>query len=94
MNSLINAVDPEEVLRIHTEITVVGNLMGECINDFINLKISRKVFDERMASYADRIETARRDEDRLIASLNDYVNNLQKNDTQKAIVKPLKTRKK
>lgn len=70
-------VDPREFDRIHTELTVVGNMMGECVNEFINMKISRKTFDERMSTYADRIEATRRDEDRLLAAFGEIIQKIQ-----------------
>lgn len=70
-------VDPREFDRIHTELAVVGNMMGECVNEFVNMKISRKTFDERMSIYADRIETARRDEDRLLAAFGEIIQKIQ-----------------
>ena len=72
-------VDPKEFDRIHTELTIVGNMMGECVNEFVNMKISRKTFDERMSTYADRIETARRDEDRLLAAFGEIIQKIQEN---------------
>lgn len=74
---MTDMVDPREFDRIHTELTVVGNMMGECVNEFINMKISRKTFDERMSIYADRIETARRDEDRLLAAFGEIIQKIQ-----------------
>lgn len=86
-------VDPREFDRIHTELTVVGNMMGECVNEFINMKISRKMFDERMSSYADRIETARRDEDRLLAAFGEIIQKIQEH-TEPSTSSKSKTKKK
>ena len=87
-------VDPREFDRIHTELAVVGNMMGECVNEFINMKISRKTFDERMSIYADRIETARRDEDRLLVAFGEIIQKIQENTTPNTSDKPKKKTKK
>jgi len=60
--------NPLDIDRINAELVMVGEMMRECLDDFVNLRTTREEFDEMMSSYADRIDTARHQHDKLVFS--------------------------
>jgi len=69
--------DPLDFDRINAELVMVGDMMRECLDDFVNLRTTREEFDEMMSSYADRIDTARHQQDKLFADFGEIIMKIQ-----------------
>lgn len=69
--------DPLDFDRINAEVLFVGENMRNCLDDFVNFRITREEYDEMMSSYADRIDVARHKQDELYAAFGEMIQKIQ-----------------